>query len=207
MDTDSTWPRRVRPRGSPVQRRSQATVERILDASARLFDEYGYEGTTTKQVAAEARISIGALYRYFPNKDALVAALGERQSEDLTPELYRFFEELDRDEPGPEELARRLVRRAADANPRAHQRMRHDAPTTRNVQRQIDDFEEYATRKLGGHLRRFGHAHDVATARARVVAVAIFAVVHHEPTHNVASLEQLTSIVAAALARIAPPPD
>jgi AcrR family transcriptional regulator len=66
------------PRKSPRQARSQAMVEAILEATARVLVERGYAGITTNLVAERAGVSVGSLYQYFPNKDALVTALHER---------------------------------------------------------------------------------------------------------------------------------
>ena len=66
------------PRKTPRQARSQSTVEAILDATARVLAERGYAGTNTNVVAEVAGVSVGSVYQYFPNKDALVTALHER---------------------------------------------------------------------------------------------------------------------------------
>ena len=68
------------PRKAPQQQRSQHTVEVILDAAARVFGRNGYAQTTTNLVAETAGVSIGSLYQYFPNKDALIVALHRRHS-------------------------------------------------------------------------------------------------------------------------------
>ena len=66
------------PRKRPRQQRSQATWAAILDAATQLFQRLGYAGTTTNRVAELAGVSIGSLYQYFPDKDALLLALAER---------------------------------------------------------------------------------------------------------------------------------
>ncbi len=66
------------PRKRPVQRRSQATVDAILDAAAQVLRKKGYAKTTTNTIAERAGVSIGSLYEYFPNKDAVFAALQEK---------------------------------------------------------------------------------------------------------------------------------
>lgn len=68
-------PDRFRPRKQPRQQRSAETRQRILDAAARVFAEYGYAKGTTNRIAAAADMSIGSLYQYFPNKDAILSAL------------------------------------------------------------------------------------------------------------------------------------
>jgi AcrR family transcriptional regulator len=65
-------------RRRPRQARSQQRVEHLLNTAAQLFDEMGYEAVTTNAIAARAGISIGSLYQFFPNKQAVVDALVER---------------------------------------------------------------------------------------------------------------------------------
>ncbi|MGA4842923.1 TetR/AcrR family transcriptional regulator [Streptomyces sp. G45] len=65
-------------RRAPVQRRSAERLSRILDACAALLDEVGYDGLTTRGVAARAGVPIGSVYRFFGNKRALVDALAHR---------------------------------------------------------------------------------------------------------------------------------
>jgi AcrR family transcriptional regulator len=79
------------PRKSPSQERSRQTVERILDAAARIFHEQGYAGATTNDIADEAGVSVGSLYQYFPNKDALLVALTQRHIEATTSELTNLL--------------------------------------------------------------------------------------------------------------------
>lgn len=62
----------------PVQRRSEATVDTILEAAAQIFRMHGAKGATTNRIAERAGVSIGSLYQYFPNKEALLVALMER---------------------------------------------------------------------------------------------------------------------------------
>ncbi|HEY4179439.1 MAG TPA: TetR/AcrR family transcriptional regulator [Kofleriaceae bacterium] len=65
------------PRKRPRQDRSKATVDAILAATAQVLISKGFDGLTTNAVAEAAGCSIGSLYQYFPNKEALVAALIE----------------------------------------------------------------------------------------------------------------------------------
>lgn len=67
--------RRLEPRKQPRQVRAELTRERILAAAAHVFAEFGYAAGTTNRIAERARVSIGSLYQYFPNKDAILAEL------------------------------------------------------------------------------------------------------------------------------------
>lgn len=66
-----------RPRKNPQQARSQQTVEWILAGATRVFRAEGFAATTNR-IAEAAGVSIGTLYEYFPNKEALLVALAER---------------------------------------------------------------------------------------------------------------------------------
>jgi AcrR family transcriptional regulator len=72
-------------RRRPVQQRSAARVERMLEACAQLIDEVGYDGVTTTLIAERAGVAVGSLYQFFPDKRAVVQALTTRN-------LDRFME-------------------------------------------------------------------------------------------------------------------
>lgn len=65
-------------RRMPSQARSRIRVQRVLDATARLVDEVGPEAVTTCRIAAAAGVSIGWLYDFFPNRQAVFDAVVER---------------------------------------------------------------------------------------------------------------------------------
>lgn len=65
----------------PVQGRSVARVQRMLDACADLVDEIGYEALTTTLLAERAGVAIGSVYQFFPDKRAIVQALALRNME------------------------------------------------------------------------------------------------------------------------------
>jgi len=80
-------PRRLKPRKTPSQERSRHTLNIILEAAAQVLQTKGYAGTTTNRVAARAGLSIGTIYEYFPNKDALLSAL----QSDWSDKTYETF--------------------------------------------------------------------------------------------------------------------
>lgn len=80
-------------RRRPVQARSTARVNRMLDAAASLIEEIGYEELTTSLVATRAGVSIGSLYQFFPDKRALAQELYRRYVTRFLSELQNFFEQ------------------------------------------------------------------------------------------------------------------
>lgn len=65
----------------PQQARSRELVSAIVEAAARVFDERGYDATTTNHVADVAGVSVGSVYQYFTDKRSLLTALHERHAE------------------------------------------------------------------------------------------------------------------------------
>jgi AcrR family transcriptional regulator len=78
-------------RRQPQQSRSQETYGSILEAAAALFSERGYDQTTTHQIAAEAGVSVGALYRYFDGKPAILRELYAREISGLRSRVLEEF--------------------------------------------------------------------------------------------------------------------
>lgn len=68
-------------RKTPRQQRSRASVDCVLEAAAQVLEASGEAGFNTNAVAERAGVSIGTLYRYFPDKQSIVIALAERERE------------------------------------------------------------------------------------------------------------------------------
>lgn len=79
MPNKNTARKALSPRKKPTQRRSAETVSVILEAAARILEQRGFEGFNTNAIAERAGVSIGSLYQYFPNKNALLSGLIERE--------------------------------------------------------------------------------------------------------------------------------
>ncbi|MFE7039857.1 TetR/AcrR family transcriptional regulator [Streptomyces atratus] len=69
---------RARLRRQPQQARSRARVEAILAAADRILSQEGYEALTMRRMAEEAGAPVGSIYQYYPDKSAVVDALGQR---------------------------------------------------------------------------------------------------------------------------------
>jgi AcrR family transcriptional regulator len=83
----------LEPRKSPVQARSTASVDAILEATVQVLLDLGKERLTTTRVASRAGVSIGTLYQYFPNKSALLQAALKRHLDGVTDAVERVCRE------------------------------------------------------------------------------------------------------------------
>jgi AcrR family transcriptional regulator len=71
-------PTALKPRKTPRQARSEATVDAIFDATIQVLRSQGARRLTTTRVAERAGVSVGTMYQYFPNKQALLCAVINR---------------------------------------------------------------------------------------------------------------------------------
>jgi AcrR family transcriptional regulator len=83
----------LEPRKSPVQARSAASVDAILEATIQVLLSEGKERLTTTRVALRAGVSVGTLYQYFPNKRALLQAALKRHLEEVAEAVEQVCRE------------------------------------------------------------------------------------------------------------------
>jgi AcrR family transcriptional regulator len=79
----------LEPRKSPVQARSTASVDAILEATIQVLLQVGKERLTTTKVALRAGVSVGTLYQYFPNKSALLKGALKRHLDEVSEGIER----------------------------------------------------------------------------------------------------------------------
>lgn len=70
-------------RRRPRQRRAQQTVDAVLDAVVRVLKREGFSATTTNRIAEVAGVSIGSVYQYFPDRQAIFVALHQRHIDQI----------------------------------------------------------------------------------------------------------------------------
>lgn len=172
-------PDRFRARKQPTQDRAAKTRQRILDAAAHVFAEYGYVAGTTNRIAECAEVSIGSLYQYFPNKDAILHALmdahveagaellGKRLAEGLPEQL--------------DEALRVFVRATIDNhrdNPRLHRVLFEEAPRAPAFLSRLHDLEESMVDATAGLLGNHPAVQAKGRLHARVVVATIESLVH-----------------------------
>ncbi len=74
-------------RTTPRQQKREATFERIVDAAMRALAKGGLDSLTMQSLAADLGFAVGAVYRYFPGKDAIVVAVQRRIIKTIREEL------------------------------------------------------------------------------------------------------------------------
>ncbi|MBW8813290.1 MAG: TetR family transcriptional regulator [Caulobacterales bacterium] len=119
------------PRKRASQARSRATVEALVEATARILVREGFDAASTNRIAREAGVSIGSLYQYFPSKEALVVAVVERHNRELVTVVREALGEV-ADQPF-EVAVRRLVAAAIAAHrvdPKLHRVLSEQTPRT-----------------------------------------------------------------------------
>ena len=193
----------VEPRKRPVQARSRAMYARILDEAARIFDELGYHATTTNAVADAAEVSVGSLYQYFPNKDALLVALAERHLDEVRPLVVAMADHLRAQAPDVEQLSRELVDAAMRWNDtdRLHELLWR-APRSPALVERLGELDAVMIDELRWHLERLGHPHELAGLRAQLVVTTLEAVAHSQPIEHDRTQQavELTRLCATYLA-------
>jgi AcrR family transcriptional regulator len=178
MSVNSHPAKRAVGRKRPVQARSQRTVDAILDAAAHMFGERGYTGTTTNHVAEAAGVSIGSLYQYFPNKDALLVALDERHLEDARRALDKAAGDWRGGHPRAGTWAHSFVQALVDVNDSDLHRLLYDtAPMLPHIRGRVDALVETLSNETAVQLRRWGHRRG-AELRARILVITALALIH-----------------------------
>jgi len=80
----------------PVQRRSRERVELMLEAAAQLLAQGGVEALTTRSLAQHAGIPVATIYRYFDNRDAIIAAYLDHELEEIEASARAALNALER---------------------------------------------------------------------------------------------------------------
>lgn len=119
------------PRKRASQARSRATVDALIEATARILVRDSFDRASTNRIAEEAGVSIGSLYQYFPSKEALVAAVMDRHNRELTQVARGVLAEVSA--LPLEQAVRKLVTMAVEAHrldPKLHRVLAEQIPRT-----------------------------------------------------------------------------
>ena len=177
----------LKPRKRPSQARSKATVEAILLAAAQVFRGQGYAASTTDRIAERAGVSVGSVYQYFPNKDALLVALAERHIDTGFTIVRDLLAEALSEKPPIEVLLRRFVVAMIalhEHEPELHRLLFEEAPLPSSVRRRLrkreNDFAGEVCALLDAH--REVNVRDPKTT-AYVLVHSVDALVHNFILH------------------------
>jgi AcrR family transcriptional regulator len=197
---------RFRARKQPRQARSIETRQRVLDAAAHVFSTHGYTAGTTNRIAAAADMSIGSLYQYFPNKDAIVSALTDAHVDAGAALL------AERAAAGlPENLTdtlRLFVRATIDnhrGDPALHRVLFEEAPRSPALLARLREAEQRAVAGTAELLRTHPEvtAEDPVVA-ARITVATIESLVHRlitSPVDAEALEDEIVGMLAGYLTR------
>ncbi|MES2070040.1 MAG: TetR/AcrR family transcriptional regulator [Pseudomonadota bacterium] len=125
----------IKPRKHASQERSRATVDTLIEATARILVREGFDKASTNRIAEEAGVSIGSLYQYYPGKEALVAAVIERHDQEIMQVVHEALAEV-ASQP-IEKAVRRLVVAAIEAHridPELHRVIAEQIPRTGSLE-------------------------------------------------------------------------
>lgn len=197
----------LKPRKRPLQARSKATVDAILSAAAQVLKRKGYAAATTDRIAERAGVSVGSLYQYFPNKDAILVALAERHIDEGFALVRELLVEALQEAPPAELLLRRFIVAMValhENEPELHRVLFEEVPLPASVRRGLRKREnEFAT-----EVCALLEAHpEVRMKEPRVTAYvlvhAVDSLVHNFVLHPPKDIdsEQLTEEVVRMLLR------
>src|SRR5215470_15044321 len=168
------------------QGRSRATVEALVEATARILVKDGFDRASTNRIAEVAGVSVGSLYQYFPSKEALVVAVVERHQQQIMQTVRGELAGV-LDQP-VEKAVRKLVAAAVKAHrvdPKLHRVLAEQIPRTGKLEN-IEAFnrETYALFRayLEAHRDEF-RTLDLGLA-AFVCVTSIEALTHAAVLHH-----------------------
>ena len=150
--------KRLEPRRPPIQRRSKATVEALLEGAAQVFETRGYAAGTTNRIAEAAGVSIGTLYQYFPSKEALAIALLERHIEDTQRQRHEWVGHILVENHTLRSALEDYVAGMLDVHserPRLQHMLLEETPLPEHVHHMLLEAQHQAAKALAGLLRTF----------------------------------------------------
>ena len=199
---------RTNPRKLPRQERARATIDALLEATARILKKEGFDKASTNRIAEAAGVSVGSLYQYFPSKEALVAALIERHIDEMMSLFASAFERL----AGLPliEATREMVGlhlRAHALDPRLHQVLSEQVPRIDRLDR-VRDVERAVTELVRAYLAL--HRDELKVSNLELAAFVLVqavegvthaALLHEHRVDDERLIDEITALVIGYLAK------
>ncbi|MDE2467003.1 MAG: TetR family transcriptional regulator [Alphaproteobacteria bacterium] len=176
----------IKPRKVASQERSRATVEALIEATARILVRDGFERASTNRIAELAGVSVGSLYQYFPGKESLVAAVIERHQQEI---MQTVRDELAGVLDMPvEQAVRKLVAIAVKAHrvdPKLHRVLAEQIPRVGKLEKVASfNSENYALFRTYLESHRDELAVDDLELASFVCVTSIEALTHNAVLHH-----------------------
>ncbi|MDR3516214.1 MAG: TetR/AcrR family transcriptional regulator [Azospirillaceae bacterium] len=200
------------PRKEASQARSRATVDALVEATARILVRDGFDKASTNRIADMAGVSIGSLYQYYPSKEALVAAVIDRHNRQIMRRVRTVLTEIA--SLPIESAVRRAVAVAIEAHridPRLHRVLAEQIPRVGQLQN-VEALNREGYALFRGYLEsRRGELRvtDLGLA-AFVCATSIEALAHTAVLYHTEMLLDAEALIEEAtrfiLGYLQPPP-
>jgi AcrR family transcriptional regulator len=176
----------TKPRKHASQQRSRATVDALIEATARILVREGFDSASTNRIAEQAGVSVGSLYQYFPSKEALVAAVIERHRQDILRVAHDMLPQV---EGQSLQVAMRSVVAAGvaahRADPKLHRVLAEQLPRTGKLEN-VDVFDRRNYALFRTYLER--HRDEIRAVdldlASFVCVTSIEAITHMAVLHN-----------------------
>jgi AcrR family transcriptional regulator len=176
----------TKPRKHASQKRSRATVDALIEATARILVREGFDRASTNRIAEVAGVSVGSLYQYYPGKEALVAAVIDRHNQEIMQVVRGALAEV-ASQP-IEKAVRRLVAAAIEAHridPKLHRVLAEQIPRTGRLEN-VEAFNREAHALFRAYLE--GHSDELRMVdlglAAFVCVTSIEALTHNAVLHR-----------------------
>jgi AcrR family transcriptional regulator len=184
----------IKPRKTAAQDRSRATVDALVEATARILVKEGFDKASTNRIAELAGVSVGSLYQYFPGKEALVAAVIERHQLQITQTVRGEMEAV-LTQP-LEKGVRRLVALAVEAHrvdPKLHRVLAEQIPRVGKLE-DLETFsrENFTLFRTYLESRRSELGVDDLELASFVCVTTIEALTHNAVLHHPKTLSRET---------------
>jgi AcrR family transcriptional regulator len=200
---------RTNPRKEASQERSRATVDALVEATARILIREGFDKASTNRIAEVAGVSVGSLYQYFPSKEALVAALIDRHNQEVMQIVHGELTEAAN--LPMEQAVRKLAAVAVKAHridPRLHRVLAEQIPRVGRLEK-VETFNRQNYALFAAYLEHHRdeiRAVDLGLAAfvcvTSIEALTHTAVLHHKMVSDEATealVEEITRLVVGYL--------
>lgn len=167
----------INPRKTPAQARSRVTVDAIIQAATYILTEAGWEGLTTNAIAERAGVNIGSLYRFFPNKESVIAELQRRHAVATHTELHKALRLLP-EQPSLREALTLIIEVIINEHrvaPAVHKAITEELPRTI---RHVPEEKELPRRQILEFLKPFMRNVPEPDIAIYMIGVAVHAIIH-----------------------------